>query len=158
MNFGSVNNLKNTLGPLIGLALFSAALWVLHQILTEYSYADVVAALRNMPAPQIALALVLTALSYLILTFYDLLAIRYAGQSLPLVKIGFAAAVSYAFSNTIGLSLLTSGSLRYRLYSSWGFSPLEVARIVMFCTLTLWVGLLALAGGCRLPAVGPWVG
>ncbi len=139
--------LQRLLGPALSIALFLVALGVLHHTLAKYAYGDIVAALRQTPIRQIAQALALTACSYVVLTGYDLLAIRYVEQSLPVVKVGFAAAVSYAFSNTIGLSVLTSGSLRYRLYSSWGLSPLEIAKIVLFCALTLWVGLLALAGG-----------
>lgn len=139
--------LSRLLAPAISIALFVAALWIMHQTLAEYAYSDIVTALRQTPGWRIGLALALTVCSYIALTGYDVLAIRYIEQSLPLAKVGFAAAVSYAFSNTIGLSVLTSGSLRYRLYSSWGLSALEIAKIVLFCAITLWVGLLALAGG-----------
>jgi len=43
--------------------------------------------------------------------------------------------------------VLTSSSLRYRLYSSWGLTTVDIARIVMFTTLTLWLGILTIGGG-----------
>jgi phosphatidylglycerol lysyltransferase len=133
-------------GPLIGLVLFVAALWVLHQALTQYRYQDVVAYLRGLPHSQLAAALLATGLSYLVTTGYDWLALRYIRRPLPWPKVGFAALLSYAFSNSVGLSVLTSSSLRYRLYSSWGLTAVDIARIVVFTTLTLWLGILAVGG------------
>jgi len=133
-------------GPLIGLALFVAALWVLHRALAEYRYQDVVAYLEGLPHLQLAAALLATALSYLVTTGYDWLALRYIRRPLPWPKVGFAALLSYAFSNSVGLSVLTSSSLRYRLYSSWGLTAVEIAKIVVFATLTLWLGILAVGG------------
>ncbi|MER2584175.1 MAG: bifunctional lysylphosphatidylglycerol flippase/synthetase MprF [Candidatus Competibacter sp.] len=133
-------------GPVMGLALFAAALWVLHQALDEYRYQDVVTYLRHLPHSQLMMALLATALSYLVTTGYDWLALRYIRRPLPWPKVGFAALLSYAFSNSVGLSVLTSSSLRYRLYSSWGLTAVDIARIIVFTTLTLWLGILTVGG------------
>ena len=138
--------LARFIGPFIGLTLFVAALWVLHLALAEYRYQDVVTSLRALPPWQWAAALLATALSYLVTTGYDWLALRYIRRPLPWLKVGFAALLSYAFSNSVGLSVLTSGSLRYRLYSSWGLTAVDVARIVLFTTLTFWLGILTVGG------------
>ncbi len=141
---------RQYLAPIIGLLLFSAALWALHHGLAEYQYQDITAYLRTLPAWQSGAALLATALSYLVTTGYDWLALRYIRQPLPWRKVSFAALLSYAFSNSVGLSMLASGSLRYRLYSSWGMSALEIAKIVVFTTLTLWLGILSVGGGVLL--------
>jgi phosphatidylglycerol lysyltransferase len=133
-------------GPLVGLMLFAAALWALHQALVGYRYQDVVAYLKGLPRWQLVAALLATALSYLVTTGYDWLALRYIRRPLPWPKVGFAALLSYAFSNSVGLSVLTSSSLRYRLYSSWGLTAVDIARIIVFTTLTLWLGILASGG------------
>ena len=75
------------------------------------------------------------------MTVYDHLAISYIRHPLDPRKVTLAAFISYAFSNTIGLSLLTSGSIRYRLYSAWGLTAQEIARIVTFTALTFWLGI-----------------
>jgi uncharacterized membrane protein YbhN (UPF0104 family) len=36
--------------------------------------------------------------------------------------------------------------VRFRLYTSWGLTPGEIAKIVVFTTLTLWLGLLSIGG------------
>lgn len=149
-------------GPLIGLLAFASALWVLHHALADYRYEDIIAYLRRLSWPQLLAALLATALSYLVTTGYDYLALRYIRRPLPWFKVGFAALISYAFSNSVGLSVLTSSSLRYRLYSSWGLSSVDIARVVLFTTLTLWLGILAVGGTVLAlnplePGAVPWL-
>jgi len=132
--------------PFLALVLFAAALWVMHDALRQIHYQHVLVQLRSIPGRRILAALGLTALSYLVMTGYDRLALRYIDHPLPLGKVTLAAFVSYAFSNTVGLSLLTSGSIRYRLYSAWELTAEEIARLVAFTTLTFWLGIVAVAG------------
>jgi phosphatidylglycerol lysyltransferase len=40
--------------------------------------------------------------------------------------------------------------VRYRLYSAWGLSALQITRVVVFCTLTLWLGFFTLGGAVFL--------
>jgi phosphatidylglycerol lysyltransferase len=133
-------------GPALGLVLFLAALWVLHHALSGYHYRELAAGARAVPASCLLSALLLTALNYLVLTGYDALAFRYIGRTLEYGRIAFASFIGYAFSNNIGLSMVAGISVRYRLYTSWGLSILEVTKMVAFYTLTLWLGLL-FAGG-----------
>lgn len=132
--------------PLIGLLLFAAALWGLHHALRGYHYRDILQQLRLIPFGRVGSALLLTAASYLVMTAYDGLAVAYIRHPLERGKVVLASFISYAFSNTIGLSVLTSGSLRFRFYSAWDFSVGEVTRVVAFTTLTFWLGILT-AGG-----------
>ena len=134
------------LGPLLGLLLFAVALWVLHHELREYHYHDIVRHLAEIPAPRLLLAFALTNLSYLILTGYDTLALRYIQHPLAYAKIALASFIGYAFSNNIGLSMIAGASVRYRLYSAWDLSALEITKVIAFYTLTLWIGFFSLGG------------
>ncbi len=138
--------LLGSLGSLFGLLLFSVALWVLDHELKAYHFHDIVGYLEAIPAHRLLLGLLLTVLSYMIMTGYDTLAIRYIQRHLAYSKIALASFIAYAFSNNIGFGLFAGGSIRYRLYSAWGFSVLEITKVVAFCTLTLWLGFLTLAG------------
>jgi phosphatidylglycerol lysyltransferase len=141
---------KHLLGPITGFFLFAASLWALHHLLEDYRYEDIAAEFGSLTPAQIAAAVALTAASYLSMSLYDVLAVRYLENPLPFGKVGFASAVSYAFSNTVGVSILTSSSVRYRLYASWGLSPLEIGKIIAFCAITFWLGLLTTGGGVLL--------
>ena len=132
--------------PLLALSLFAGALWLLHHSLSEFHYHDIVRQLHALRPGQVIGALGLTVVSYLVMTGYDLLAIRYVRQPLTANKVIFTSFISYAFSNTIGLSLLAAGSIRYRLYSAWGLTTEEIARVISFTVTTFWLGVCASGG------------
>jgi phosphatidylglycerol lysyltransferase len=118
----------------------------LHRALKDYHYHDVLHHLKELPLPHLLFAFGLTLLNYLIMSGYDLLALRYVHHQLPYRKIATASFIGYAFSNNIGLSMLAGGSVRFRLYSAWGLSVEEITKVVVFCSLTLWLGFLTLGG------------
>jgi phosphatidylglycerol lysyltransferase len=136
----------HSLAPLLGLLLFGAALWVLYHELRAYHFHDILRHLEDLTAGRLFSALSLTVLSYLIMTAYDVLALRYVHHPLSYGKIGFASFIACAFSNNMGFGMIAGGSVRYRLYSAWGLSTLEITKVVAFCSLTLWLGFLTLGG------------
>lgn len=136
----------HNIASFIGIVIFLIALWVLHSELKTYHFHDIIRSTRALPRSQVYLAFLLTVLSYIVMTGYDALALRYIKQPLSYNKTAFASFVSYAFSNNIGISMLAGGSVRFRLYSAWGLSPFDITRVVFFCALTLWLGFLTLAG------------
>src|SRR5207248_7764969 len=77
---------------------------------------------------------------------YDALSLRYVGRVLSYRRIARASFISYAVSHNLGFAWLTGGSVRYRLYSSWGLSALEVTKVVAFAGATFWLGFLAVGG------------
>lgn len=138
--------ISRTLGPSIALVFFSAALWVIHSELKAHPIHEIVLHIREIPGTRFLLALGLTTLNYMIMTGYDLLALRYIKHRFSCAKTALASFIGYAFANNLGFAMITGASIRYRLYSSWGFSILEITRIIVFCTLTLWLGFLCLGG------------
>ncbi len=138
--------LRPWLGPAFGIALFAAALWILHHELRAYSYKEVMASLSALPRWRVGLGFALTAASYGLLTGYDALACRYLAQPLRYRQIALASFVGYAFSHNVGASFLGGGAIRYRLYSSWGLGAGEIATIVAFNGITFWLGFLLLTG------------
>jgi len=144
--------------PLFGVALFAVAMLVLRHELRHYSYHQIAAEFSSLPYWKILLAFSLTVLNYAILTCYDLLAFRYIGHSQPYSKIAPASFTAYAFSNNIGMTTLSGGSIRLRFYSALGLSSIDIARIIGFGIGTFWLGILALGGSVFLlypPVVPP---
>ena len=138
--------LAAALGPIAGVALFALAVWLLERELREFHYADVMAHLAEIPASRLLLAIALTAASYLCLTGYDVLALREARVRLPYRRVGLASFVAYVFSHNLGLSFLSGSAVRYRMYTSWGVSPGDLARVIGFNAVTFWLGFLAVGG------------
>jgi len=152
-----MESVRSTVGRVIVLALpvvlLAAAVYTIHRELAGFTIADLGAAVRELPAVALALSVIVSAADYLLLGGYDLLALRYAGRSLPLPRVLFTSFVSYAFGNNIGFALLSSSSVRLRLYSQWGLSAVDVTRIVGFTAAQLWAGLLPIAGVALLAGV-----
>jgi phosphatidylglycerol lysyltransferase len=130
----------------LSLTLFAATLALLHHILADVSLAAVLASFRETPARSIALATLCTVGSYITLTGYDVIALRYLGRPLSYARAALASFTSYAFSHNIGFSPITDGSIRYRIYSTAGLSVTEVAQLTAICALTFVLGAGCLLG------------
>ena len=80
---------------------------------------------------------------------------RHLGKDLPYRHTALASFAGYAFSHNLGLGWLSGGAVRYRLYSVWGLSSLEIGTILAFNTITTSLGLAAILGLAALgePAV-----
>ena len=115
-------------------------------LLQKYQPQVVIAHIQAIPRPTLTLALGLTALNYLFLTGYDILARFFVHHRLPYVKTALVAAISYAISNSVGFALLSGSAIRYRFYAAWGLTPGQITQIIAFCNLSFWIGLLAVGG------------
>ncbi|KLD66416.1 bifunctional lysylphosphatidylglycerol flippase/synthetase MprF [Luteibacter rhizovicinus] len=138
--------LRRAGGPLLSLLLLCLALWALHAMATEVTYRQIGAYVHGLPNTDIALAILLTGAGFAVMTLYDWFGLASIGRRLPAKRVGFISFISYAFSNALGMSLLVSGSIRYRFYVQAGLSTGEVARVVLYTTLSFWLGLAALTG------------
>jgi len=140
------SNIFNKILMFLAPVLFLAALIVLHHELRVYHIRDILENLKEISSHQISLAIILTVTGYLLMTMYDSLALRYVRHPLPYAKIGFVSFIGYAFSNNLGLSVISGGSVRYRLYSLWGLSLMDITRVITFCSVSLWLGFFTLSG------------
>ncbi len=138
------------LGASLGLVLFGVALWILHKELDKYRLHEILQYLQGIPLSQFLIAIALTMISYLIMTGYDFLALRFINRPLGFRKMATASFIGYAFSNNIGFSMVAGASIRYRLYSSWGLSALEITKVIFFNTVSIWLGFLMLGAGVFL--------
>jgi len=132
--------------PALIAAFLTLALWLLHHELAEFNYDDVRAHLASLTAAQLTLALGLTAASYLTLTLYDWLAIRYLGSDLSYGRVALTSFLAYVMSHNVGLSVLGSSAPRYRLYGGSGLTLSDIVKIIAFSGVTLWLGWLLLVG------------
>ncbi|WP_448538177.1 bifunctional lysylphosphatidylglycerol flippase/synthetase MprF [Sphingobium yanoikuyae] len=145
---GAMTYLRRYQTPLsVGLVVLLAALGfvALYHLLHDVHVRDIRAAFHALGPAALIPALLLTAISYVTLTFYDVLALRSIGRPLPYGTAALASFTSYTLSHNLGLSLLTGGSARYRIYSAAGLGVADVARVVAIAGATFWGGVLTLA-------------
>jgi phosphatidylglycerol lysyltransferase len=132
--------------PLLMLTVFILALASVFRQLHGYHWHDLIAQIRQMSYSKIGLAFLLTVAGYLLMTIYDFLALKYIDHPLPYAKTALASGLSYAFSNNVGFAMLAGASIRYRIYSAWGLSAVEITQIIIFCSLSLWLGFVGMSG------------
>ncbi len=98
----------------------------------------------------LALGAAFAAGSYVCLTGFDTLAVRYTRSDLPYRKIALASFTALSIGHTLGFAAAGSGAVRYRLYAGWGLSVGDIGRIIVFCGVTVGLGLATVAGSVLL--------
>ncbi len=134
------------LTPLVSIILLAVALWLLHREFAAHHPRQIVGAIRAIPIGRVLAALGLTIASYAFLPAYDALGLQYVKQRLAYGRIMLVGFLAYAFSQSLGFALVTGGSLRYRLYSAWGLSVVEVGQVIAVAAAAFWLGMTTLAG------------
>ena len=134
-------------GVLLSLAIITIALVVLYRMLHDLNMDEVVDALSTTPSAHIALAAVFVAAGYFTLTFYDLFALRAIGRGdVPYRTAALAGFTSYSIGHNVGASDFTGGAVRYRIYSAWGLTAVDVAKVCFIAGLTFWLGNATVLG------------
>ncbi|OLP61027.1 hypothetical protein BJF93_02915 [Xaviernesmea oryzae] len=121
-----------------------AALYLLVRTLREYSLDEILDALRAIPVSHLLASLGFAACSYLCLSCFDAMGVRYAGKRLAFHRTLLASFVSLSIGHNVGVAALSSGAVRYRYYARWGLTAEDVAKIVLFCGVTVALGLMTL--------------
>jgi uncharacterized membrane protein YbhN (UPF0104 family) len=133
----------------------SVAGYLIYRGLSRYRFDEIVKSIRAVPAGKLAWAAVFTLGSYMCLTGFEWLGIRYTGNRLPYRKVALASFVSLSLAHSIGFSGLSSGAIRYRFYTRWGVSGGDVAKLVLFSGVTVGLGLMVLGGAALLAQPEP---
>jgi len=120
--------------------------YLLYRTLSGYSYAEIAASVSSIPVVRLAGAIGFMAASYMTLTLFDHLGLRYAGHRLPWRKAALASFTALSLGHSIGFAGVSSGAIRYRFYARWGLSMEDVAKVVLFSGVTVSLGLMTLGG------------
>jgi glycosyltransferase 2 family protein len=136
--------------PFVAIGVLSLVGFLLFRTLSRYSLGELVAAVAAVPVARLLAAGGFALASYLSLTGFDYLALHYVGRPLSYSKAALASFTSLSLGHNIGFAALSSGAIRYRFYTRWGLSPVQVAKIIVFCGVTVGLGLLVLGGAALL--------
>ena len=145
---------RQPIGLAVTLLLFGIALVACRHLLSELDIYALHDSVLNTPWPSLAGALLATVLGFTILLGYEWSASRYANVKLAPSTLALGGFTAFAIGNAIGLSLLSGGSVRYRLYARKGVGAAEVARMTLFSSLALGCALPPLAAVATLSDLG----
>ena len=130
---------------LFGLSIFFVALILCWHLLKDINLCDLKNAADTLSIKAILFACLSAIGSYLMLIGCEWSATRYAGVRLKPSVITLGGICASAIGNAIGLSALSGGAIRCRLYFKQGLTTIDVARMSIFVTLSLGLTLPLLA-------------
>jgi len=135
------------LGMALSLTIVVVAVVVLYRILRDVDLDALLDAIEATSWRTLGIAGFFVAAGYLTLTLYDLFALRTIGRSeVPYRVAALAGFTSYAVGHNVGASVFSGGAVRYRIYSAWGLSVIEVTKICFVAGLTFWLGNATVLG------------
>src|SRR4051812_34074314 len=135
------------LGIAASLLIIGIAITTLVHMLRGVNTGVVLVALAEKPLLQIGLAALCVAGSFCTLTFYDLFALRTISKKhVPYRIAALSGFTSYVIGHNIGATVFTGGAIRFRIYSDYGLTAIDVAKICFLSGLTFWLGNLFVLG------------
>jgi hypothetical protein len=157
----------NKLGFLASVIVLCLAGFTLFRMLRDVQPERVLASIAAMPASNIAISIAFVAAAYFTITFYDFFALRTIGaRHVPYRIAAMSAFTSFSIGHNLGATVFTGGAIRFRIYSAWGLTLIDVAKIAFVTGLTFWLGNAFVLGlgmaiapdaASALDQLPPWV-
>jgi glycosyltransferase 2 family protein len=139
---------RGTISAAISLSVLALAAFILYELLRGADFGKVLAALKAQSIQKIAISGAFVIAGYVTLTFYDLFALRTIGRNkVPYTVAALASFTSSTIGHSLGAAVLTGGLIRLRIYSVWGLTVVDVAKIAFVTGMTFWLGNAFLLGG-----------
>ncbi|MEM8630033.1 MAG: bifunctional lysylphosphatidylglycerol flippase/synthetase MprF [Pseudomonadota bacterium] len=131
----------------VPLTIVAISIYVLHKLAAEAHWSDIKADMAASSNITLAAAVMWTTISFIGVSFYDILAVKSVARGLiPSWVAGLAGSSGSAVSNLLGFSYLTGTAVRYRAYASLGLDLSRVAGVIATTWIGLWMGLTLLLG------------
>ena len=128
-------------GIAASLVIVAFALTTLVHTLKGIDTSVMLVALTDIPLHHIVLAALCVVAAFCTLTFYDFFALRTIGKKhVPYRIAALSSFTSYSIGHNIGATVFTGGAIRFRIYSDYGLSAVDVAKICFLSGLTFWLG------------------
>jgi uncharacterized membrane protein YbhN (UPF0104 family) len=129
------------LGVAASLLIIAFAITTLVRTLKGVDAGVILTALTEIRPGHIALAALCVIGAFCTLTFYDFFALRTIGKKhVPYRIAALSSFASYTIGHNIGATVFTGGAIRFRIYSDYGLSAIDVAKICFLSGLTFWLG------------------
>ena len=146
---------RNKLSVAISLVGATVAFGTLYHLLHGLDFHKFVTALEAQSAVKIAIAGALVVAGYSNLILYDRFALYTIGKRhIPFPVVAFASFTSYTIGHSLGAATLTCGLVRFRVYSFWNLTVVDIAKIAFMTGMTFWLGNIFVLGGAVAYAPG----
>lgn len=144
--------MKSAAIRLLPLLLAAIAVWVFWHQLHGLSLDQITGVIAQWSVTRLAVALGLVAAAYGMLVLNEQIGLRWAGARVRLVAGAAASFIAHALANNLGLGVLAGGALRVSVFTRYGVSLVQVAKITAYGTSTFSLGVATLGGVSLLRA------
>src|SRR3982751_2289725 len=135
------------LGVAASVFIIAFAITTLVRTLKGIDTGVILTALTEIPRGNIGLAAICVCFAFCTLTFYDFFALKTIGKKrVPYRIAALSSFTSYVIGHNIGATVFTGGAIRFRIYSDYGLTAIDVAKICFLSGLTFWLGNLFVLG------------
>src|SRR6476469_2351796 len=135
------------LGIAASLIIIVLAVFILLRTLKGIDSCVILTALTEIAPHRIGFAALCVVGAFCTLTFYDFFALRTIGKThIPYRIAAMSSFTSYTIGHNIGATVFTGGAIRFRIYSDYGLTAIDVAKICFLSGLTFWLGNLFVLG------------
>lgn len=141
----------------VGIAATCIGLFLLYRVFQKNDLREVMAVVASVSPLVVVITVLLTSCSFACIAVLEMLAVKYAGQPVPTGRIAATAVAAIGIGHAIGLAALSSGAIRYRMYSHAGMKLLSVGKVVVFSGISVTSGY-ALVGGVTMLWRGDFLG
>ncbi|MGH6717251.1 MAG: lysylphosphatidylglycerol synthase transmembrane domain-containing protein [Bradyrhizobium sp.] len=128
-------------GVAASLFIIAFAITTLIRTLKGVDPSVVLTTLTEIPRYHIVLAALCVVGAFCTLTFYDFFALRTIGKKdVPYRIAALSSFTSYSIGHNIGATVFTGGAIRFRIYSDYELTAIDVAKVCFISGLTFWLG------------------
>jgi glycosyltransferase 2 family protein len=121
---------RSKISFVISLVIVGIAVATLYHLLHGIEIGKVVDAIETQSGWKILIAAALVVAGYSNLVLYDVFALHTIGKRyLPWRVVAFASFTSYTIGHSLGAATFTCGLVRFRVYSFWNLTVVDIAKI-----------------------------
>ncbi len=136
------------IGATASVIVLALAVFTLYRLLKNIDVDKVLASLKATRPEAISIAALFVALGYGVVTLYDYFALHTIGKKhIPYRTAAFASFTAFAVGHNLGATVFTAGAVRFRVYSPYGLTVIDIAKIAFITGLTFWLGNSFMLGG-----------
>jgi uncharacterized membrane protein YbhN (UPF0104 family) len=137
---------RDWIGPLVAAIVIGLVAILGYRVVNEYRWEDIRQAVAAVSWETIGRGATFAFASYFCLTWSDWLALRCIDRPLAWRQAALVSFCSLSIGHNVGFAGLSSGAVRYRFYARWGLGFEDVAKLVIYCGITVAMGLVTVAG------------
>ena len=135
---------------LLVIVVFTMASKSLYHMVHTLDIAQMKSVILATPPLTMLKAVVVVILAYILLSVYDLIAIRYLKVKIPYLKVMNTSLTAFSIGHTLGVSMLSAGAVRFRYYGKYGIESASIANIILLVSLAFSYGMMSVIGASLL--------